>query len=138
MAFSISREGETQMLNLWLGKAASESLELRLFTNNITPAEADTAATYTEMSGLGYAKKTLVSGSWTVTANSGVTIAGAAKAVYPLQTFTLTAGAGATIYGYYIVGATSGLLYLSEVFSPIATIPSGGGTVTVTPVIEQD
>lgn len=138
MALVLPDAGEAKMLKVALGVDAQEDLLLKLFTNNVTPAEADTAVTYTELTAgaaPGYAAKTLTKTSWVVTAGAGVTTAGAAKADYAQQTFTLTGGP-ATVYGYFVVGATSGILYWAESFGSAFNIPAGGGTINVTPRFE--
>jgi hypothetical protein len=113
------------MFNLILNKATPEQLKIKLFSNNVVPANADTAATYTECSGSGYAAITLTAASFTVTPGSPTTF------TYPQQTFTLTGAL--TAYGYFVVGATSGLLYWSEQFTGAPySIPAGGGTIQVT------
>jgi hypothetical protein len=125
MAFNLPQVGEAQLLNLMLNKVTQEELTLKLFSNNVTPGEADVAGTYTECSGSGYAAKPLAHASFTVTGGNPSTFA------YPAQTFTLSGAL--TAYGYFLVGTTSGTLYLSEVFTggPYV-IPAGGGTIQVT------
>jgi len=114
-ALLMPNEGEAQALSVMLGKASSETLVLKLFTSNTTPAETDTVATYTEAAGGGYAAINLTGASWTVTPNA---VSGAAEAVYPEQAFVFSGPltGNATIYGYLIVGATSGKLYWAERF----------------------
>lgn len=125
MSFNVPQAGKVQILSTMLNKAVPEELTLKLFSNNVTPGATDIATTYTECSGSGYASIPLAHASFTVTAGSPTTFA------YPQQTYTLTGAL--TAYGYYLVGATSGILYLSEVFTggPYV-IPSGGGTIKVT------
>lgn len=130
MSFVVPNEGEAQMLNVLFQKSAPENLTLKLFSNNITPAETDTATTYTECTGSNYAAIALAASDFTITAGTGApgntTFAGAKK------TFTLNGAL--TAYGYYIIGATSGKVYFAEKFSDGPYIlPSGGGTIDVTP-----
>ena len=47
MALLVPREGDVQLLTDLLGGGALENWQLGLFHANITPAETDTAATYT-------------------------------------------------------------------------------------------
>ncbi len=70
------------------------NLQLGLFTN-VAPGETITAAALTEPTGTGYARITLVDGSWT----------GAADArSYAEQTFTAGAGGWTgAVQGYFIV-----------------------------------
>jgi hypothetical protein len=123
MAFVTPQVAEVLMLDLILNKAAQEELVLKLFSNNITPGEADTAASYTECSGSGYAAISLAHGSFTVTAGNPTTFS------YPQQTFTLSGAL--TAYGYFVVGATSGIVYFAEAFGSAYVIGSGGGTIKV-------
>jgi hypothetical protein len=124
MAFTTPQEGEVQMLNLILNKAAGEELNLRLFSNNVSPGETDTIATYTICSGSGYADINLAHASFTVTGANPSTFA------YPQQTFTLSGAL--TAWGYVVQGATSSKVYFAENFGSAFTIPSGGGTIKVT------
>ena len=74
---------------------------LKLYVSNTTPAEADTAASYTEMTTHGYVAKTLTAASWTVATSAGVTTGS-----YATQTWTFTAAAAVTVYGYFVIDAT--------------------------------
>jgi hypothetical protein len=52
MAIVIPNAGEVIWLSYLVGKVTTaEPLTLRLYTSNTTPAEGDTAATYTEATG---------------------------------------------------------------------------------------
>jgi hypothetical protein len=128
MALLVPNEGEVQLLGIAVNNVANENLLLKLFSTNVTPAEADTAATYTEVAAAGYAAITLTKGSWTVANAAGVT-----TATYAEQTFTMTAATAC--YGYYVVGATSGKLFWAENFGSNYAIPSGGGSIKITPKI---
>jgi hypothetical protein len=131
MALVVPDEGEVQLLKLLTGASAQEDYTLKLYTNAGPPAETDTSASYTEVSGFGYASISLVHGvGWTCSTTAGVS-----AAVYAQQTFTFTSGP-VTVNGYYIVGATSGKVLWAEAFSGAAAIPAGGGTIQVTPRIE--
>ncbi|KAF0234073.1 MAG: hypothetical protein FD177_985 [Desulfovibrionaceae bacterium] len=132
-ALLMPNEGEAQALSVVLGKASAETLTLKLFTSNTTPAEGDTSATYTEAAGGGYAAINLTGASWTVTPGAPT------EAVYPQQSWTFTGAltSGATIYGYYVVGATSGKVYWAERIT--AFTPANNGDVQrVTPKFTQE
>ena len=132
----IPDEGEAQVLNISLGKVASESTELRLYTNNRTPGLTDIATNYTEMTGQGYAKKTLAAAAWTVTpADTGTNTP--AKGTTAAQTFTFSIAGGPTsVYGYYLVGATSGKLWGAELFSDGPySVANAGDEITITPTL---
>jgi hypothetical protein len=101
---------EVQFLKIILNKVAQENQTLKLFANNITPSQTDAAGTFTEVSGGGYAAKSLVAAGWTVGGGNPGT------AVHTTQTFSFTGTAG-LVYGYFLVGASSGLLYWAERFT---------------------
>lgn len=74
MAMVIPNVGELRSLANMVNKTAPENWVLKLFTSNTTPAETDTAATYTEASGNGYAAKTLTGASWTEVATKSFNV----------------------------------------------------------------
>lgn len=134
MALVVCNNGEGDMLTYALNKAAAENLVLRLYKNDVTPAETDTAATYTEADFTGYSSATLTGASWTVSEGAPT------EASYAQQTFTSSADQTAqTIYGYYLTRATSGRLAWAERFTngPY-TITNNGDSVSVTPKITAD
>jgi hypothetical protein len=91
--------GERELLDDMLN---ARDRTLKLFKNNVTPAEADTTATYTVADFGGYVDKTLAGASW----NAASTASGTTSKTYAQQTWTC-AGSGNTIYGaYYIRSAT--------------------------------
>lgn len=107
---------------------------LRLFTNNLTPAEGTTQSTITEAVGAtGYTPVTLVGSSWTTTQVSGAT-----TAVYSEQTFTFTTAV--TVYGYYVttIGGSPELLWLERFSGAPFILPTGGGQIAISPRISLD
>jgi len=129
MALLVPLTGEINLLGRMLNFAASDNVILHLYTNNITPSSSDTLGTYSESSGAGYAAITLTGSSWVIAGPTPAT------AAYPQQTFTYT-GAEPTIYGYYVSNNGITVLEWAEKFTdgPYA-IPSGGGSVKITPKI---
>lgn len=127
--------GESLALQALLNKTAQdENLVLRLFKSNTTPAETDTAGTYTEADFTGYSAITLTGSSWTVSGTSPTT------ASYAQQTFTSSADQSSqNIYGYYITRATTGDLVWAERF-PAGPYPiaNNGDNIKVTPQITMD
>lgn len=114
MTLIVSNNGETIALSLLVNKVSvTENLVYRLFTNNITPAHTDTAGTYTEAVGGGYASKTLTGATW------GMSGGAPEVAAYPLQTWTFTGPltTNFTIYGYYVTRVSTGDLVYAEAFS---------------------
>ena len=133
MALLFPNNGEGDALQYLVNRAAPENLVLRLYTSNTTPAEADTAATYTEATGFGYAAVTLTGASW------GAPSEGAPSSIaYAQQTFTFT-GALGNVYGYYLTRATSGRIAFSERFSDGPyNIVNNGDQIKITPTITCD
>ena len=126
--------GEVAMLqNLLYNNATPENLTLKLYSNNHVPASGDTAASYTEVSttNTGYAAKTLTNGSgWTVVS------ATPSYATYGAQAFNFSgAGCPVTVYGYFIVGASSGTIYWAELLYPGGQVFNSNDSLTITPKI---
>jgi len=124
MAIVLTDSGKQKALEYLVGKdPTTESLILKLYSNDITPEDDDVVDLYTEVTGNGYTAKGLTIASWSIAAGS---------AVYPQQTWTFTGAAGA-IYGYYVVLATSGDLIFAERFSGAPyTVANNGDTIKVT------
>jgi hypothetical protein len=126
--------GEALMLAHMVGKTAIEDLVLKLYKNDVTPAEADTAASYTEADFTGYAAATLTGASWVITPGAP------SSAAYAEQAFASSADQSTqSIYGYFVVGASSGTLAWAERFSdgPYA-ITLNGDEIDVTPQYTLD
>jgi hypothetical protein len=131
------QDGEMEMLATFFGGAspqAVQDLELRLYKNNVTPSDTDTAATFTQSDFSGYAAVPLARGAgWTLVAGHP------SSAGYAQQTFASDAAqAVQQAYGYYVVGASSGKLAWAERFGtgpfPIGNL---GDEVLVTPNFTQ-
>jgi hypothetical protein len=132
MALNVPDVGENLVLEMIVNKTAAQNLSLKLFKNNITPSDTDTAGTYTEAVFGGYAAATLTGASWGA-ASAGTITYGSQ------QTFTCNAVATDDIYGYYIVQVTSGILVWSErdASAPFAVRVSGDA-VKITPTISAN
>ena len=129
MALVFPNQGEIISLEAIVNKTAPQDLSLRLYKNNVTPGESDTAATYTVADFTGYANITLTGASWGAASALGI--------AYAQQSFTSSADQTAqSIYGYYLVQVTSGLLVYSERFSDGPyTIANNGDIIRITPTI---
>lgn len=113
MALLVPDVGEAKLLAYALNKLTPENMTLKLFKSNSTPAEGDIATTYTEANFTGYVSVSVLGSSFTITTTGGVTEAARAAAA-----FTSSADQAAqSVYGYYVVGATSGVLLWAERFS---------------------
>lgn len=134
MALVVVNNGENIALSYLVNKVTTpENLVYRLYTGNVTPAETDTAASYSEASGGGYASKTCTGSSWTVT-NGAPTTATYTALVW---TFTGALNGNATIYGYYVTRASTGDLVFAESFSAF-TPATNGDNLTINPQITAD
>ncbi len=128
MAISVPDVGENLILEMIVNKTAAQNLVLKLYSNNVTPAETDTAGTYTESTFTGYSAVTLTGASWG--SASGGSIA------YAQQTFTCSGAGSENCYGYFVVQASSGTLIYSERASGVPfVITTVGDNVKVTPTI---
>jgi hypothetical protein len=134
MPLVVCNNGEVVALSYLVNKVTTtRDLVYRLFATNVTPAETDTAGTYTEATGGGYANKTLTGASWTVTGGAPTT------ASYAQQDYTFTGAltTNTTIYGYYVTRATDADLILAETFTSF-TPANNGDKVLLTPQITAD
>lgn len=129
MTINVPDVGENDALDYFVNRAAPQNLVLKLFKNNITPADTDTAATYTEATFPGYAAITLTGASWNAPAAGSI-------AYSAQQTFTCSGASTDDIYGYYCIRATSLVLAYSERdgAAPFA-IRNSGDNVKITPTI---
>lgn len=132
MALVVPNDGEEDALTYYVNKGSPQNLVLCLYTNNITPGETDTTATYTEAAGNGYANVTLTGASWTVTPGAP------SSAAYAQQTFTFT-GALGNVYGYFLKRLTSGRIAHAERFSDGPyNIQNNGDQIKITPTVTMD
>lgn len=130
MALLVPDIGEVEMLSRILNKVATGDVKLHLYKNDYTPVEGSALANFTECTAAGYAVKTLTGANWTIATASGIS-----EASYAEQTFNFTATE--VVYGYYITDSgTTKVLYAERFTSAPFNIPSGGGSVKVTPKLQ--
>jgi len=132
MALLVPDVGEVELLKRMLNFSATGDVQLYLYTSNTTPAEDDVVCSYTLSTVAGGTTVLVLTGTnWTVQTNTGTTTGSHAQV-----TFTFT-GAEASIYGYVVTNAAGAILLWAERFTdgPYA-IPSGGGSVKITPQIQ--
>ena len=127
MAIVLADVGAAKILTQYFITSAA-NLTLGLFVNNVTPADTDTASTYTMATGGGYAAKTLSAASWTES-----NVAGIEQVAYADQVFTFTGPltTNPTIYGYRVTDAAGVLIYAeaATAFTPA----NNGDAYTVPP-----
>lgn len=126
--------GEAEMLKYALNNKAQENQTLKLYATNVTPAEGDTAGSYTEAAGGGYAAKSLTGANWTVATATGTTTGTYNTA--QVWTFTGALTTNATIFGYFLVSASGGILLWAELAAASFTPATNGDTLTITPAIQ--
>lgn len=133
MALLVPDEGERELLGRALNAETPDDVKIHLYTNNKTPAEDDVLGDYTEATASGYAEITLAGGDWTIDTSANTT-----TGEYDQVSFDFTSDEP-DIYGYYVTDNANSILLWAERFSdgPYA-IPSGGGSVKITPKIELD
>lgn len=134
MTLLVPNVGEAINLGYLVGKTTTvRDLIYGLFATNVTPAETDTAGSYTAAAGGGYAAKTLTGASWTIT-NGAPT-----SAAYAQQTWTFTGAltTNATVYGYFVIRVTDADLVLAETFTSF-TPANNGDQILLTPQITCD
>ncbi len=137
MSLKLLDVGAVQMLKKFFNNVdpvGGVSLTLKLFVNDVTPA--DTGITYTECTVTGYAHGVLSAGSWTVLEEDPNLSDGIARAKYNNQIqFTFTGGFGQTIFGYYVVDNDGVIIYAERAVA--AFIPSvPGDMIVITPLFQ--
>lgn len=93
-------------------------LTMRLYGNDKTPADTDTAAAYTEIAGGGYVVKPLLLAGWVIIPNAP------SAGTHAPQTWLFTGPVNApnSIYGYFVTRNIDGKLMWAERF-PSANVP---------------
>jgi hypothetical protein len=142
VAAIVPNEGEARLLlEILDGATTRENWTLKLFKNNVSPAETDTSASYTLADFTNVTTPTLTrtvvnASTWNTITQGAPTGAWSAEASVAESTYqqqTWTCGAtGNTIYGYFIVGATSAKVILAEAFGTPRTL-ANGDTLNFTP-----
>lgn len=139
MAIVIADVAEVEWLKRALyADAGSENLTAKLFKNNVTPSESDTASTFTVANFTGYANVTLTSsqsgGTWAVPTTS----TGTTSSTYGTNaTFTSSDASAQTVYGLFYIFASSTVLALAEAFAAGKSIGNTDSLV-LTPKIQLD
>lgn len=135
MALLVPNVGESYLLQAFVAKTPATPPILKLYQNNVTPAETDINTNYTVASFTGYSDIVMSTGaSWTVSGSAPTQIA------YPQQSFTSSANqATQSIYGYYVLAQTSNTLLWAERFSDGPyPITNNGDQIRITPQITAD
>jgi hypothetical protein len=122
VALIVPTEGEIQLLTKMIKAALTtdENYIMHLNNNNYTPVAGSTLTNFTETGFTGYAAVTLTRAGW----STPTIVSGNAQSTYAQQSWTCT-GTGDTIYGYYVVGPTSGKVLWAEQFASSRTLANG-------------
>lgn len=125
MALKVPDVGELLLLNILTGLESENfnTLTMRLFQNNITPADTDVLATYTEADFSGY-------GGGTPFTNWGAALLSAGKAQSQADSIDNTHDGGPTnnnIYGYYVTDSANSKLYWAERDPAAPTVLNANG-----------
>jgi len=130
-------EGEVLLLKYLVNFTPATNPVLHLYENNLTPDD-DTCVgcgppdEVTEATAAGYAAITLTGTNFTIATSGGIT-----TAEYADVTFTFTTNA--TIYGYYVTNTSETAVLWVERFSGAPfSLPTGGGTIQITPKVSLD
>lgn len=128
MALMVPNVGEQKLLDNALQVTTPEALTLKLYTNNFDCIETSVHTDFTECAIAGYAAKSLARASWGAAAGG----APSSSTYGTAQTFNFT-GTG-NVVGYYVVGATSGVLYWAErLYATTGQTFNNGDSLTITP-----
>lgn len=126
MGSKLCDEGENRIADILFGaQAVDGELYLGIYKDAAEPGEDATIASLTEVSGFGYARKTLTRGSWTITGS---------EAEYAEQIFLASGGNWGNTYGYFIATSSddSGKLIAIEQFASARYIEDTKG-LKITP-----
>jgi hypothetical protein len=120
--------GEIELLTKLLKNTAdTEDYILKLYKNNYTPIAATVVGSFTEADFTNYVDKTIARSDWATPS----TVSNKAESSVATQSWTCGA-IGNTIYGYYVVGATSGVCLWAEEFAA-ARVLADGDILNLTP-----
>lgn len=119
-------------LEVIVGLDLQENMLLKLFTNDLTITDATVAGDFAEMTGQGYAAKTLSMSSWGAPTWDAVNKQ--ASSAYAEQVWNFNGEGGlVNVRGWYLVMATTGTLLLACKFGAPKPIQNAGETIKVTP-----
>lgn len=114
MALVVPNVGEIELLTKMLKAAldTDEDYKLKLYSNNYTPLQSSTDADFTEATFTNYTEKTLTRANW----GTPTTVSNKGSSTYGVQQSWTCGASGQTVYGYYVMGATSDVLLWAEKF----------------------
>jgi hypothetical protein len=115
--------------------ATDENYILQLYNSAITPTNSTTAGTFSGHTATftGYSASTLTRANWVTPTQVSTT----AQTSYNTSISWTCGATGDTVYGYWVVGATSGICLWAELFGTARTL-ANGDILNLTPVIALD
>ena len=125
MALVVPNASEVYMLEYILNQQSPTDLTIRLYANDVTPAEATIITDLTEVVGGGYAAVALTSGTWVITPGDP------SEAAYTQITWTFTGSVG-NVYGYYVTRANGDLMWAERFSNGPYNISTSGDEIRVT------
>lgn len=112
---------------------ASDSLSLRLYTEDVTIDDTNTASTFIEAVEGGYVAIELLRGAWTIDDSTNPP-----QAVYAVKTFTFTGPltGNPIVYGFFVVDADGVLIWAEKLDEPFQPTENGD-MLHITPVFQM-
>jgi hypothetical protein len=131
-------EGRVVLVNNLLAGGTLEAWSLRLFKNDYTPVVGSVLADFTQADFTGYSAKTLTRSQTGSTWGAASIASNIAQSEYATdQSFTYTGATSQSVYGWYIVGATSGKVILAHRWTDGARVAVGDGQINVNDITFQ-
>lgn len=121
MALVVPDLGEIELLTkLLINTTDTEDYIVRLYQNSYSPDNTTVVGDFTEADFTNYTAKTLARSDWASPTTVGT------KAESSTTTQSWTCGTtGNTVYGYYVVGSTSGVCLWAEEFAASRILVDG-------------
>lgn len=131
MSIIVPNEGELELLDKMLKDAlvTNESYVLKLFKNDYTPDQYTTAGDFDEADFTNYVSKTLTRTNFD---SASLNVSNEAETAYGSEQSWTCGSTGNTVYGYYILGATSLKVLWTERFAA-ARVMTDTDVLKITP-----
>jgi hypothetical protein len=121
MALVVPDLGEIELLTkLLINTTDTEDYIVRLYQNNYSPSNTTVVGDFTEANFTNYTAKTIARSDWA----SPSTFATKAESSVTAQSWTCGI-TGNTLYGYYVIGSTSGVCLWAEQFAASRILVDG-------------
>jgi len=129
MTIVVPNVSEKSLLDKMI-KESDEDYLMKLFKNNFVPDSTTVLSDFVEADFPGYAPRTLLRSDWT----DAITEDKKAKTTHPVVSWECEGVCNNTIYGYFVVGKTTGDLLWSERFT-VAKVLDTGDLINVFPAM---